>query len=192
MNYLLHCLISPECEQIRIGNLIGDFVKGPLPDPPPTAIVQGLRLHRRLDRFCEDNRCFQRSKQCLDPRFGRYRGIMVDLFYDHFTAIHWSRYHGQPLEQFADELYTNLQHHHDLLPPSFQAILPRMIERNWLVSYRHIDTIERALHSISQRLRRPNELAQGIEQLSCHYRELEQGCHQFILQAQQFLAHNQP
>lgn len=188
MNYLLHSLLSPERELIRIGNLIGDFVKGPLPAPPRSPLEQGLLLHRRLDRFCEDNACFRRSKQRLDPCFGRYRGILVDLFYDHFAAIHWSRYHHQSLDLFTQQLYAALLRHQALLPDNFRQVLPRMIENNWLVSYRRIDAIEKALSGIAQRIRHPNNVAQGGQQLQEHYAELEQDCHQFILQGQSFLS----
>lgn len=184
MNYLLHCLISEPDELNRIGNLIGDFVKGPLTDQYPPAIMDGLRQHRQLDSYAERNSCFQRSRQRLDPRFGRYRGIMVDLFYDHIVAVNWHLYHHQPLEKFAAELYASLQRHQKLLPQSFQVVLPRMIEKNWLVSYREVENIQRALRSVSQRIKRPNILAEGIDQLNAHYPQLKQDCFKFVKQAQ--------
>ena len=39
-----------------------------------------------------------------------------------------------------------------------------MIGRNWLLSYRETETIERALGRISQRLSRPNGLAETAEE----------------------------
>ncbi|MBN2644053.1 MAG: DUF479 domain-containing protein [Desulfuromonadaceae bacterium] len=179
MNYLLHLLFSANEADQYVGNLIGDFVKGPLTARPEFSpgVLQGLRHHRDIDSHAQQHPVFRGSCARLAPAFGRYRGILIDLFYDHFAACHWSHFHPQPLETFASDVYGLLQQRSDL-PDAFAALLPRMIHRNWLVSYKEVATIERALQSVGQRLRRDNPLDQGIGELKKHYRELEQdSCH---------------
>jgi len=184
MNYLLHLLLSQPHDEHYIGNMIGDFVKGPLDKQFTPRIMAGLRRHRNIDSFAEQHQAFRRSKRRIDPSYGHYRGIMVDLFYDHFTARNWQRYCSTPLDEFAEYIYQLLSQRTDL-PPQFSALIPRMIEYNWLVSYRQTETISRALTSISQRIRRTNPLASGADELLKHYTDFERDCHEFIIAARQ-------
>lgn len=184
MNYLLHLLLSHPDDEHYIGNMIGDFVKGPLDKQFSPGIIAGLRHHRSIDRFAESNPFFRHSKQLIDPQYGRYRGIMVDLFYDHFTARNWHHYSDISLEDFAQHIYTLLMRQTHL-PAQFSAQLPRMMTANWLVSYRQHETIARALQHISQRLSRPNPLSGSEKELHTHYAALEHDCHAFISAARQ-------
>ena len=182
MNYLLHLLLSEPDNGHRIGTILGDFVKGTLTDQFSPDIMAGLRHHRRIDTFAGESPIFRRSQQRISPRYGRYRGIMVDLFYDHFTARNWQLYSDIPLNVFAGNIYSALQQQQNL-PSQFQKILPRMIAGNWLCAYRDIATIEKALQHISGRLRHPNPMSSGIEELLKNYHALQYDCHSFIAAA---------
>ena len=97
MNYLAHLYLSGDDADIMFGNVIGDFVKGRIPDSYPPRIRDGIRLHRRIDVFAQHHTLFRRSIQRLAPHYGLYRGILVDLFYDHFLAVEWEQLAGEPL-----------------------------------------------------------------------------------------------
>ena len=185
MNYLLHLLFSAPEPDCYVGNMLGDFVKGPLSaheEAFSTAVLRGIYQHRRIDSFSQQNCVFRRSCSRLNRRYGLYRGIMVDLFYDHFTALNWDRYHSQPLPSFAGEIYSILANRTDL-PPEFQAIVPRMRQYNWLVSYAHSTSIAKALANISQRAKASDPLDGAITELHRHYPELEHDCACFIAAA---------
>ncbi|MDY0190751.1 MAG: ACP phosphodiesterase [Desulfuromonas sp.] len=186
MNYLLHLLLSQTDDEQYVGNMIGDFVKGRLDTQFSPGIVAGLRRHRCIDAFAETNQYFLHSKQLIAPEYGLYRGIMVDMFYDHFTACHWNNYSKDSLEDFAQHIYALLaQQQH--LPAKFTAQIPRMIKNNWLVAYRQPETIGRALHHISQRITRTNPLSGGEKELMKHYSALENDCHQFTCSALKYI-----
>ena len=62
MNFLAHCALAddasnswPTGEDMRQGLLAGailaDFGKGPVPKSMPNALQTGIRLHRRIDAF---------------------------------------------------------------------------------------------------------------------------------------------
>lgn len=188
MNYLFHLFLSDPDPEVMLGNLMGDFVKGRLElTDYPAQIMFGLKQHRQVDSFADRSSAFQSSRQRIDPKFGYFRSIMIDVFYDHLLACRWERYHDQPLEQFADQIYRLLEQRFDQLPASLQQIVPRMISRNWLVSYREIAVIEKVLIRIDQRIKRPTPLAAGLNQLKQHYTELEADCDLFLSQAQAFL-----
>jgi acyl carrier protein phosphodiesterase len=191
LNYLVHLFLSDPDPLCRLGNLMGDFVKGPLTDQWPPAVRRGLRQHRQVDSFAQLCPAFRASKRRLDPVFGHYRGILVDVFYDHFLARSWERHSAQPLPAFAAEIYRTLETQFQLLPAGLQAVAPRMIAHNWLVSYREPAAIGRALERMALRLRRANPLAQGLPELLRHYDELAGDCDVFLAAAQAHLAQNQ-
>jgi len=172
VNFLAHLFLSGDVPELLVGNLMGDFVKGRLKGHFPAGIERGISLHRGIDSFASHNRNFLRSKRRLDKSFGLYRGVLVDLFYDHFLAAHWEDYADVPLSLFLSETWRVLCKHKEFLPPRLQRMMPSMF-MEWLPSYRNIGGIAVALRRMSCfRLRRANRLSEGAEELSKHYREL--------------------
>jgi acyl carrier protein phosphodiesterase len=172
VNFLAHLFLSCDASDLLVGNLMGDFVKGRLDGRFPPGIERGILLHREIDSFAGKNPHFLRSKRRLDKSFGLYRGVLVDLFYDHFLAAHWEDYADVPFSLFISEAWRVLCEHKELLPARLQRIMPLMF-RDWLPSYRDIGGITAVLHRISCfRLKRANRLGEGAEALSRHYGEL--------------------
>ena len=145
---------------------MGDFVKGRLPEHFSPGIRHGLHLHRRIDSFSHSNAHTRRSRQALDQKYGHGRSIIVDIFYDHFLASSWDAYSAEPLEQYADRVYSLLRQHHPLLPHTLQSVVPRMISGNWLVSYREVAVVGKALERIAARLSRPLPLEAATADLA--------------------------
>lgn len=188
MNYLFHLFLSDPDPDAMLGNMMGDFVKGRLEKHDyPDRILFGLKQHRQVDSYANRDTACQRSRHRIDPMYGYFRPVMVDIFYDHLLARNWARHHEQSLEEFAATFYHHLKSRYDLLPTELKRIAPRMIQRNWLVSYRDIEIVETVLIRISQRIKRPNPLAKGFNQLQKNIAELEMDCDQFLVHAQEFL-----
>ena len=187
MNYLVHLYLSDPTPECRLGNLMGDFIKGRLENGWDAEILRGIKQHRRVDAFAHQSSVFRRSKARIHDRFGHCKGILVDVFYDHFLARNWSHYSATSLEAFARDIYRLLEKNRDILPPGLQRVAPRMIAHNWLVSYREIQTINGVLERISERLSRPNPIALGIDELHRNYADLESDCGLFLAEAKEFL-----
>lgn len=183
MNHLVHLFLSDATDGCRLGALMGDYVKGRLDDSYSAEIRWGLQLHRKIDRFAETNPHFQRSKRRLDPALRHYRGILVDVAYDHFLAVHWTDFSDSPLEQFAATIYHLLTEHHTLLPPALQQAAPRMIAADWLVAARQLATVDRVLQRLAERLSRSNNLGSGLSEIQRHYPQLEADFRQFLQDA---------
>ena len=94
MNFLAHALLSGEAEADRVGGLMGDFVKGPLPAGLPPDLAAGVALHRAIDSFADRHPAFAASRARVSPGRRRVGGILVDLFYDHLLARDWAD-HGE-------------------------------------------------------------------------------------------------
>ena len=189
MNYLVHLYLSDNDPLVRLGNLMGDFVKGRLEDLDyPPEVMKGLRQHRVIDSYSQRSPAVRKSKERINPRFGYFRGILIDVFYDHFLASNWQQHADGTLEEFADETYRLLREHHDILPDKLKLITGRMIEYNWLVSYREVNVMQRALVRIGQRLKRKNPLAEGYTELIKNYDGLEEDSSVFLDEAVRLLA----
>ena len=180
MNHLVHLFLSDPTDGCRLGALMGDYVKGRLDQQYSPEIRWGLQLHRKIDRFAETNPHFQRSKRRLDPALRHCRGILVDVAYDHFLAVHWSDFAESPLEQFSTDICRLLTEHHALLPPALQQVAPRMIAADWLVAARHLHTIDKVLQRLAGRLSRNNSLGSGLIELERHYPQLEADFRHFL------------
>ena len=186
MNFLAHVMLSSHDSEEMVGNLLGDFVRKGGEGAFSETMQQGIELHRRIDGFTDRHPVFMRSRRRIRPELRRYGGIAVDLFYDHFLAREFSNYHDIPLEQFADHLYRLLEQYEPQLPPRLRQIMPSMMERNWFVSYREVDAIERALSRISLRLSRPNALGETAEDLRLNYDDFAADFEAFFPELQAF------
>lgn len=172
MNYLAHLHLADHTHTSPLGNLLGDFVKGPLPGDLPPELRLGIRLHRAIDVFTDRHPEHRAAVATLPPPWRRYGPILVDMLYDHWLSRHWARFEPGGLSPFLAKHYQGLLTSRHPLPPP----LRRMAEQQWLGSYIEWDGIARALDGIGLRLRRPLPLGDGARQLAAVSREhMEQG-----------------
>lgn len=180
MNYLAHLLLSEPEPLARLGNLAGDFLKGADVRSLHPTIQRGIALHHQIDTYTDRHPLVRQSKARVEPPYCRLAGVLVDVFYDHFLAVHWETYGIGTLEAFVQEVYTDLQHYQALLPPSLQRALPFMVAGDWLTAYRQVSGIAMILERMARRSRRSPLLASSICVLHHHYNALEQDFHQFF------------
>ena len=185
MNYLFHLYLSTDDPDILTGNFMGDFVKGPLGEHYPPRLRRGIELHRRIDSFAQSQPQFTRSRLRLDGKFGLYRGVLVDLYYDHFLAATWNNWSKEPLNEYLTRVRQMVQQRRSYLPERLQALLPVIFE-DMIPSYRQADGIGRALGRMANRVQRANPLAAGGEELTRHYEELYGDFLEFMPAATEF------
>lgn len=172
MNYLAHLYLAGPHDADRLGAILGDFVKGPLPGTLPAPLAQGVALHRHIDVFADSHAAFLRSRQRVSAERRRYSGVMVDMFYDHFLARHWQRFHPQALPEFSAGVYALLRRQPQL-PPRLAAMLPNMEQDDWLAAYAEVDVIGHALNRMASRLRQANRFGGAVEELESDYAGFE-------------------
>lgn len=184
MNFLAHAFLAGSLASDRIGGVIGDFVKGlldPLPEGLGGELAAGVMLHRRIDSYADGHPAFRRSRARVSTERRRVGGIMVDLFYDHFLAVHWDRFNAQSLVEFTAHTYRLIERHPEPLPPAFRPVFERMVEHDWMASYRDPANVARALDRMAEhRLRRPNPLAGAGEELLRNYTGFEEDFFEFL------------
>jgi acyl carrier protein phosphodiesterase len=187
VNYLFHIYLSGDDPDILTGNFMGDFIKGPLGEIYPPRLRIGLELHRSIDSFAQRHPAFTRSRLRLDQSFGLYRGILVDLYYDHFLASGWSDRSQQPLLSYLDQARSKIEERRRYLPERLQGLVPIIFEE-MIPSYCDADGVGRALARMSRRVRRTNPLAGGGAELMRHYDGLREDFLEFLPDISQFAA----
>ena len=177
--------LSGNDPELLVGNFMGDFVKGPLGDSYPPRIRQGLVLHRRIDSFAQREPSFQASRLRLPSNYGLYRGVLVDLFYDHFLAKEWAGWSDWQLEGYLVWARGIIESYRPVLSPQLQGFLPAIFDE-LLPSYSSISGIESALTRMSKRVKRSNPLAAGGKELAHHYGALHADFEGFMAAAQSY------
>lgn len=169
MNYLAHLYLSGDDIEIQLGNFIGDFVKGDEAFSFPEKVTIGVLHHRSIDYFTDRHPAWKRSKTRLFEQFRHYGAVLVDIYYDHFLAAQWDRFHPVPLHQYTREVYNNFTEMQMHMPQRSQNMLPYMIRGNWLYNYQFIEGVENVLNGMSRRASRGNNLQNGASALLRDY-----------------------
>jgi acyl carrier protein phosphodiesterase len=173
MNYLAHVYLSGEDEEIVIGNFIGDYVKGINFRKYSGSIKKGILLHRDIDTFTDRNKTVRKSKSFFTNKYGKYSGIIIDIFYDHFLTKNWSRFSSVQLEDFTLNLHKILNKYFDILPEKVKQFVPSFINNNWIEYYRSVAGIKQVLKRMSSITTLPDETSYAINVLKNNYSGLE-------------------
>jgi acyl carrier protein phosphodiesterase len=179
MNYLFHLYLSGDDPDILTGNFMGDFVKGPLDGRFPSPLARGIQLHRRIDSFAQNDPHFTRSRQTLSPRLGLYRGILVDLYYDHFLAAGWESLTDEPLPRYLEWARLAVEQNRRHLPERLKELVPVIFEE-LIPSYLSVEGVGKALSRMSRRIPRSTPLSGGAEELTRHYLSLQEDFRGFL------------
>ena len=173
MNFLAHIALSGENIDRQLGNFLGDFVVGDLNHPRNnflnTTHKAGVLLHREIDRFTDNHATVRISTHRLMPKYHKFSGIIVDVFYDHFLAKNWKKYYNADLPQFIQHFYTNLKILQPQLPRALDRPFQSMFTYNWLLNYGNFEGIEWTLKGISKRTTFDSGMENAIEDLKTDY-----------------------
>jgi acyl carrier protein phosphodiesterase len=151
MNFLAHAYLSGNDENIIVGNFIADHVKGKAVEQYSEQIKTGIKLHRRIDAFTDAHPVVRTSIARLKVDYGRFSGVIVDMFYDHFLAKYWNQYSEIPIRRFTSGIYRVMMKHFMILPPKTRRILPFMMADDWLSGYSRLEGLNMALSGMSRR-----------------------------------------
>ncbi len=188
MNWLAHLLLAESNPEASLGNLLGDLVKGEARKALSPGLQKGIECHQAIDIFTDQHLITKFSKERIDPKYRRFAGILIDIFYDYILANNWQDYANIPLAEFTTTTYASWSGHLKFLPLYAQEVIQRLVEEDWLVTYSTLSGIENTLARISWRLNRRNkrsyDLTPAVDELLDNYLSLEQDFQQFFPQLQ--------
>ena len=169
MNFLAHTHLSPDNDDIIFGNFIADSVKGKTYLQYRKDIVTGILLHRSIDVYTDRHSIVKNSKSIVRKHFGKYSGIVVDIYYDHFLARNWSLYHDDELSAFSTKVYLILAKRLILLPTRVRRMLPFLIAQNWLSGYANMTDLQRVFNGMDRRTNYVSGMDKAIGVLEDNY-----------------------
>lgn len=174
MNYLAHLYLSGNDEGMITGNLIADHVKGKAYNNYPDPVKRGILLHRKIDHFTDSHPVVHQSKARFNGKYGRYSGVLTDMFYDHFLSAGWNDYSEEPIDSYTARIYSMLLSKPELLPEPTLQMLRFMAEHNWLKAYGTLTGLFRALDGMTRRWSLPFDLSLSVTDLKNNYAEFKQ------------------
>lgn len=174
LNFLAHLYLSDDNTNILIGNFIADHIPGNNFTHFHPEIQKGILFHREIDTFTDAHKIVRKSKRRLHPRYRHYKGVIIDIFYDHYLAKNWQLYSDISLENFVQSVYTLLQDNFEMLPKKTQHLLPFMIDYNWLYNYQYIEGIEKVLNGMNKRTNLQSQMHLAVEDLQNLHKEFEE------------------
>ncbi|MFZ4723825.1 MAG: ACP phosphodiesterase [Paludibacter sp.] len=180
MNYLAHIFLSDNKPGLQIGNFIADFVKGSKLNHFPTHIREGIVLHRKIDTYTDAHYAVHETIALLRPTFGRYSGIIVDMYFDHFLAKNFSTYAEKPLNKFAFHFYFFTLIYYKHLPSRVKGFIFHFITTNRLKKYATISGLKNSLEIMSAYKISALKPEETIDFLINNYADLEKKFHLFF------------
>lgn len=164
MNFLAHAYLSFGNDEVLVGNMISDFVKGKKQFDYTPAIQAGIRLHREIDNFTDTHPATAKAKRVFQKEYRLYSGAFIDVVYDYFLANDKNEFARNGLASFAQQTYTTLDRYYEVLPAHFQKMLFYMKEQNWLYNYREPRGIYKSFGGLVHRAKYMND-SKPAEQL---------------------------
>ena len=192
MNYLAHLYFAQANIPSRVGNLLGDFARGLDTEVLTDEIHRGLRNHRAIDHYTDSHSDVRLLKALFSPQRRRFSGIVLDVVFDHFLIRHWHKFSDQSLDHFLESAYSDLEQGYPLMPAHMQRAVKRMIESDWIRSYRNLEQVGFALDRIAERIRFQNRFGGAIVEVERHYSALDGGFLTFFPDLIEFTSENNP
>ena len=134
------------------GAVLGDVIKGPIPQSLPPALRAGVYLHRRIDSFSNRQGDMKVSVLRFHPSLRRPAPILLDILADHCLSLTWACHATEPVRDFTMRIYAALARHDRHVSEAGRPFVDRMIETDLLGRYGDPEVIERAMAHVLDRL----------------------------------------
>jgi acyl carrier protein phosphodiesterase len=180
VNYLAHAYLSGDNEELLVGNFIADHLRGNNFKNYSEGVVEGIRLHRKIDTFTDSHPLFKASKRLFYKGFEKYSGILVDIYFDHLLAKNFKQFHSKSLGDFSTEVYKVYAKNESLMPEMSVRFLNYVLKNNVYQTYADLKGIETVLSHLSHRIGHGIALNTSLAQFVEAEGELEENFFTFI------------
>jgi acyl carrier protein phosphodiesterase len=187
MNFLAHLYFAERTPESMIGNMLADFIKGRAFQELSPPLQKAVLKHRQLDAYTDQHPVVKASASRLKEKWGRYAPVLVDVFYDHFLASQWGKFHQHTLPEYVDDLYSHYRRIKLELPEQFTIPMEKMMESGRLLSYQTVPGIEESLLRMNQRMKKNANLHLAVTELKEHYDQLNEDFQHFFPDAVEYM-----
>ncbi|WP_029758140.1 MULTISPECIES: ACP phosphodiesterase [Fusobacterium] len=178
MNFLGHSLISLEIDEKEnretlFGNFTGDFYKGLVEKIDISEnLKEGITLHRTIDRISD--RRENLLNELLTEKFGIFKGIVSDMFVDHFLSKNFYDLFNKNINDIEKEILNKLEEKKRIFPKDFENTFNWLNDRKVMTNYKDIDFLERAFQGLARNIRRGEILNSAVNELKKNYSLFEE------------------
>ena len=152
MNYLAHAYLSFGQNNVLVGNMISDYVKGKKQYDYSGQIQAGIKLHRAIDDFTDTHLITKEVKSFFVKDYRLYAGAFADVVYDYFLANDRNEFvDDESLKIFSTETYTLLEKEQHHFPEKFLKMFPFMKSQDWLYNYRTNEGMQKSFGGLARR-----------------------------------------
>ena len=187
MNYLAHSYLSGNNDYVKIGNFLGDWVKGSDYLKYSEDIQTGIVLHRNIDTFTDQHPIVRLSASRFYSRYSRYSGVIIDILYDHYLASNWKDFCDMPLRDYVNRMHNVMLNNFEILPERLQNYLPGFMNERWIERYATLEGIRDVLDTMSKRTSLPKETEFAISVMEAFYRDFRHEFFDFFSQLIEFV-----
>lgn len=190
MNFLAHLYLSdPADPDLLLGNFMADSVPGRQLEQYPPGVQRGIRLHRLIDTYTDQHPVVRRTTARLrQAGYGKYAGVISDVFFDHFLARYFSEFSAEPLPDFTWRVFALLTARRAELPARVQQFLPYLVRDNWLLRYADFEGIGQSLRGLSRRASPGSGMETAVTELQRHYAAYAADFREFFPQLRAYVA----
>lgn len=166
MNHLAHLVLAGSDEGLRLGAFLGDHIKGQqaLRVLPPRW-ADGVRLHRWVDRSCDQHPRVRELTAAWEGDWRRYGPIVLDVLFDTMLTRHWHHFVARPLPAFASTIDRMLQVHRRALPERLNRFAAWARRHSLWTRYDDRAMLQLIFDGIQRRHGRPSPIADGLSRL---------------------------
>jgi acyl carrier protein phosphodiesterase len=165
MNYLAHIYLNGiRKNEVLMGNMMGDYVKGKQYQKFSSDIQEGILLHRAIDTFTDAHPIISKTKSFFRADYGLFSGPIVDVLFDYYVANDKNKFETDiDLQKMIANVYATILHHDTLMNDKMKTMTNYMIKYDWLYHYQFVEGINKSWQGMSKRYERMNDASKAIE-----------------------------
>ena len=178
MNFLGHSLISLEIDEninkeTLYRNFTGDFYKGLVERIELSEnLKEGIVLHRIIDKTSD--RKENLLNELLAEKFGIFKGIVSDMFIDHFLSKNFNNLFNKNINDIEREILDKVKEYKNIFPKDFERTFDWLNDKNVMTNYKDIDFLERAFQGLARNVRKGEILNSAVAELKKNYNLFEE------------------
>ncbi len=174
MNFLAHLHLADLADSSLLGNLMADFVRGAPEGLYPQPVIEGIRLHRRVDVFTDSLPEVKTACTWFRPETRRVAPISLDVMWDHFLSRHWATFSPDlALPTFIARAQAEITPTLAETPAHFIHLNDYLWSERWMERYSDMAFIASVLNGMANRRPRLAALRDSWQDLDAHYDALE-------------------
>jgi acyl carrier protein phosphodiesterase len=174
LNYLAHAYLSCSNEDILFGNFIGDSVNSKTDDVYSNAILEGIRLHRKIDDFTDKHPLVRKAVKIFRPSQSKYAPVVTDILWDHTLSKYWDRYSGESLRDFIDGVYKSIALRKEIMPSRLSSKIDKMLEGDFLFRYQTLAGLTTSFGYMDRRTRFDSNFVGATEVYQSNENEIDE------------------